>query len=129
MLRPGGSYAIHELGLLPDGLDPETATEVRRDLARAIRVNARPMTRAEWVTLLEGAGLVVDWVGTEPMALLAMRRNLADEGVRGTARIVRNVLRDRAARRGVLAMRRVFRARSRELTGIALLAHRPADAA
>jgi SAM-dependent methyltransferase len=129
LLRPGGRYAIHELGLLPDGLDAETATAVRQELARAIRVNARPMTRAEWTALLEEAGLVVDWVGTAPMALLAMRRNLADEGLRGTARIVRNVLRDPGARRRVLAMRRAFRARRHELTGIALVAHRPGTAA
>lgn len=59
MLRPGGRYAIHELGLMPDGLDPQIATEIRKALARSIKVNARPLTAAEWRTLFEDAGFDV----------------------------------------------------------------------
>lgn len=128
LLRPGGRYAIHELGLRPDDLDPAVADGIRTELARTIKVNARPLTAAEWSALLESAGLVVDWVGTAPMALLQVRRNLADEGVRGTARIVRNVLRDGDARRRVLAMRTTFRRHRESLMGIALVAHRPHSA-
>lgn len=125
LLRPGGRYAIHELGLRPDDLDAAVTTQIRQELARVIKVNARPLTIAEWRALLEGAGLVVDWVGSAPMALLQMRRNLADEGLRGTARIVRNVLRDGDARRRVLAMRAIFRRHRDTLIGVALIAHRP----
>lgn len=127
LLRPGGRYAIHELGLIPPDIDPEKATDLRKDLARSIKVNARPMTETEWRALLTEAGLVVDWVGTAPMALLQMRRNLADEGVRGTARIARNVLRDGEIRRRVLAMRSTFRRYRNHLVGIALVAHRPQE--
>lgn len=125
ILRPGGRYAIHELGLQPDDLDPEFKTQLRKDLARAIKVNARPLTIAEWSALLEGAGLVVEWVGTAPMALLQMRRNLADEGLRGTARILLNVLRDPDARCRMLAMRALFRQHQNTLCGVALVAYRP----
>ncbi len=125
LLRPGGRYAIHELGLHPDDLDPEVKTALRRDLARVIKVNARPQTIAEWRTLLEEAGLVVEWTDAAPMALLQVRRNLADEGLRGTARIVRNVLRDPDARRRVLAMRALFREHRSVLRGVALVARRP----
>lgn len=125
LLRPGGRYAIHELGLRPDDLDPAVAADIRQELARTIKVNPRPLTAAEWHGLLESAGLVVDWVGTAPMALLQVRRNLADEGLRGTARIVRNALRDHDARRRVLAMRATFRRHRRSLMGVALVAHRP----
>ena len=76
VLRPGGRYAIHELGVTPDDIDQAYYTELRKDLARAIHVNARPMTAAAWKQLLQDAGLEVEWVGTAPMALLAMRRNL-----------------------------------------------------
>ncbi len=93
-LRPGGRCAIHELGPHPDSLDPDVKTELCRDLARVIKVNARPQTIAEWCALLEEAGLVVEWTGTAPMALQRMRRNLAGEGIR-------NVLRDADARRPV----------------------------
>lgn len=128
VLRPGGRYAIHELGLRPDDLDEEFKTELRRDLARAIKVNARPLTVAEWSKLLESEGLVVEWTGTAPMALLQVRRNVADEGVRGTLRIVRNVLRDTDARRRVLEMRRLFQRHSDTLCGVALVARRPVNA-
>lgn len=125
LLRPGGRYAIHELGLVPDDIDNATADGIRQALARTIRVNARPLTAAEWRGLLTDAGLVVDWVGTAPMALLDVRRNIADEGVGGTLRIVRNVAGDRDARSRVLAMRRTFRRHADSLTGIALVAHLP----
>lgn len=128
VLRPGGRYAIHELGLVPDDLDPDFTTQLRRDLATVIKVNARPLTVAEWRSLLEEAGLVVEWTSVAPMALLQMRRNLADEGPLGTLRIVRNVLRDRDARRRVLAMRSLFRRHRDTLRGVALVARRvPAE--
>lgn len=125
LLRPGGRYGIHELGLAPDDIDPQIADDIRGELARTIRVNARPLTEAEWRTLLEDAGLVVEWAGSAPMSLLEPRRNIADEGLRGTARIVRNVLRDRDARKRVLAMRATFRRHHNSLTGIALVARKP----
>ena len=105
VLRPGGYYAIHELGLQPDDLAADTKTEIRRDLARAIKVNARPLTMSEWREALEAHGLVVEFTATAPMALLALRRNLADEGVGGALRILGNLLRSPGARRRVLAMR------------------------
>lgn len=125
VLRPGGRYAIHELGLSPDTLAPEVKTALRKDLARSIKVNARPLTLSEWTQLLEGAGLRVEWSGAAPMALLQMRRNLADEGVRGTARILGNVARDADARRRVLAMRALFREHRDRLRGVALVAVKP----
>lgn len=125
ILRPGGRYAIHELGLQPDDLDQDVKIDLRRDLARAIKVNARPLTVAEWTVLLEEGGFVVEWASTAPMALLQVRRNLSDEGLLGTAWIVRNLLRDRAARRRVLSMRALFRRHRRTLRGVALVARVP----
>lgn len=125
MLRPGGRYAIHELGLLPDDLDAAVGTELRKELARATSVNARPRTMAEWCALLEEAGLVVEWSSAAPMALLRLPRIVADEGVQGTARIISNVLRDGDARRRVLRMRAVFRRHRHVLRGVAIVARRP----
>ncbi|SDN67631.1 Methyltransferase domain-containing protein [Actinomyces ruminicola] len=125
MLRPGGRYAIHELGVVPDDIDDARYTELRKDLARAIHVNARPMTAAAWRQLLEGAGLVVEWVDTAPMALLKLSRNLHDEGLGGFARIARNVLTDAELRRRVMLMRRTFKRYEHDMMGIALVAHKP----
>lgn len=124
LLRPGGRYAIHELGLAPDHLAEARKTEIRQDLARSIKVNARPLTLAEWARLLQDAGLEVQWSRTAPMALLQLRRNLADEGLLGVARIARNLLRDPRARRRVMGMRASFRRSRRELIGVAMVARR-----
>lgn len=126
LLRPGGRYAIHELGLCPDDLDAAVGEEIRKDLARTIKVNARPLTASEWRRLLGEAGLEVEWSGTAPMALLQVRRNLADEGLGRVLRIAWNLLRDAGARRRVLAMRRTFVRHADRLTGIALIARKPA---
>ena len=126
VLRPGGRYAIHELGVTPDDIDEEYYTELRRDLARSIHVNARPMTAAAWKELMEGAGLVVDWVDTAPMALLKVGRNIRDEGVRGFLRIARNVAADKALRRRVQEMAGTFKRYEKDMVGIALVAHKPA---
>ncbi|NMN01299.1 methyltransferase [Bifidobacterium sp. DSM 109958] len=124
ILRPGGLYAVHEMGLAPDDLDDAVKDAIRRDLARAIRVNARPLTAAEWRDLLESEGFEVVWTGTEPMALLRMRRNLADEGVPGVLRIMRNVLTHPDLRARVMQMRRVFNTYGDALTGIAFVVRR-----
>ncbi|MEA5118585.1 MAG: class I SAM-dependent methyltransferase [Propionicimonas sp.] len=126
VLRPGGYYAIHELGLQPDELDDHAKTAIRQDLARAIKVNARPLTMAEWRAALAGHGLEVEFTATAPMALLDLRRNLADEGVRGVLRIAGNLVRNPAARRRVLTMRTVFRRHRQALVAVTLVARRPA---
>ena len=125
VLRPGGRYAIHELGVVPDDIDQDHYTELRKDLARAIHVNARPMTAAAWRQLMEDAGLKVEWVGTAPMALLKVGRNLRDEGLRGALRMVRNILRDKELRARILQMRAVFTRYKKDMVGIALVARKP----
>ncbi|PJM76813.1 class I SAM-dependent methyltransferase [Bifidobacterium felsineum] len=126
ILKPGGLYAIHEMGLAPDNIDESVKDSIRKDLARAIKVNARPLTAAEWQTVLESEGFEVLWSGVEPMALLKMRRNLADEGIGGVLRIMRNVLTHPDLRARVLEMRHVFNTYGDTLTGIAFVARRKA---
>ncbi|MBT1165588.1 class I SAM-dependent methyltransferase [Bifidobacterium simiarum] len=125
LLRAGGTYSIHELGLKPDDLDESVKDEIRKALARSIKVNARPLTEAEWRELLESQGFEVLWSGQEPMALLDMRRNLADEGPAGVLRILRNVLRNKDIRARVLGMKSTFNRYRDELTGIAFVVRKP----
>lgn len=124
VLRPHGRYAIHELALTPDTVSEEVSTDIRQSLARAIKVNARPLTVAEWSRLLADHGLVVDHVATAPMALLQPRRLVADEGLLGALRFARNVLAHRDARKRVLTMRRTFRRHRKQLAAVAIVAHR-----
>lgn len=125
ILRPGGRYAIHELGLAPADVPEQTATALRQDLARAIKVNARPLTVPEWTAVLREHGLEVTHVDTADMALLQPRRILADEGLGGALRFAANLLRDRQARARVLSMRRTFRAHREHLIAVALVATKP----
>lgn len=122
VLRPGGRYAIHEMALEPDTLSDEQKTEIRQALARSIKVNARPLTTAEWTGLLEANGFEVETVAHAPMDLLRPGRNIADEGLLGTLKIVFNVLRRPDARKRVLGMRKVFDKYADEMSGMALIA-------
>lgn len=122
VLRDGGRYAIHELVIVPDDIDEAAAARVRKALTTSIRVGARPLTIADWRTLLETAGFDVEAVRTAPMHLLEPRRLIADEGVLGAARFARNLLRDADARQRVLGMRRVFREHRDHLGAVAIVA-------
>lgn len=121
VLRPGGRYAIHELGLSPDDLSQGTKDDIRRDMSRAIKVNARPLTSAEWTALLTDAGFEIESVDHAPMALLNPARVLADEGPLGALRIVGNLIRRPAARKRVIGMRKTFQRYRRSLTAVAVV--------
>jgi len=127
LLRPGGRYAIHELGLKPDTLAQDTKDAIARDLARAIKVNARPLTVQEWTTLLSESGFEVETVQQAPMALLRPKRILADEGILGTLRVMANVLTHPAARKRVFGMRRTFGRYRDALTAVAIVAVVPGE--
>jgi len=124
LLRPGGRYAIHELALTPDDVPDDVKTDLRQALAKSIKVNARPLTVAEWKQMLADHGLTVDHVETAPMALLQPRRLVSDEGLLGALRFAKNVLTHRDARRRVLHMRRTFRTHHDRLTAVAIVAHK-----
>jgi SAM-dependent methyltransferase len=125
LLRPGGRYGLHELCLRPDGLDESVQDEVRGDLSRSIHVGARPLTVADWRSLIEQAGFDVTHETTVGMRLLEPRRLVADEGFARALRIAFNVLRDPAARRRVRAMRSTFRRHRDHLGAIGLVATKP----
>jgi SAM-dependent methyltransferase len=125
VLRPGGRYGIHELSLTPETLDEPTKETIQRDLAQAIRVNARPLTVAEWHALLEAAGFQVQMEARAPMHLLEPQRMIQDEGLLRTLRIALNILRNPTARQRVRTMRQVFRQYAAHLGAIALVAVKP----
>ncbi len=125
LLRPGGRYAIHELAVTPDDIPEEEHTRIRQELARAIHVNARPLTPSQWRRALEDAGLEVEWCQTAPMALLSPTRVIRDEGFAGFVQIVRNLARDGALRARVWQMASTFRANRHNMCGIAIIARKP----
>ncbi len=122
ILKNGGQYAIHELGLVD--VDDKLKNEIQRDLASTIKVNARPLTEAEWRNLLESMGFSVKKVFTNDMYLLELKRIIDDEGLFRFLKIGCNILRHPQARKRILAMREVFRKHQRHLNAIAILAEK-----
>ncbi|MGE2715042.1 methyltransferase domain-containing protein [Mycolicibacterium litorale] len=129
ILRPGGRYAVHELGLTPDTLGDDTKDAIRRDLARAVKVDARPLTVREWTELLTAAGFQVSGVDRAPPALLQPARVVAAEGVVGVLRIVGDLILRGAARQRVLSMERTFTECRDHLTAVGVIAVKPSTVA
>lgn len=124
ILKPGGLYGIHELGLHPDTISEQEKAEIQRELALVIRVNARPLTVQEWIALLEGENFRVIKVETSEMSLLEYGRIFSDEGFFRTIRIGYNILTNKAARKRILAMRSVFRKYQKQLNAVSIVAEK-----
>nr|WP_286979996.1 class I SAM-dependent methyltransferase [Corynebacterium sp. UBA5992] len=121
LLRPGGLYAIHELCLNPDTISAEHATAIQRELATSIKVNARPLTVPEWADIARSCGFEIIDCYRADMALLSPGRNIRDEGIKGTARIFFNVLRQPDLRARVLTMRATFNRHKDNLGAVGLI--------
>ena len=124
ILKPGGIYAIHELGLTPDDISSEKKSHIQQELAKAIKVNARPLTASEWTELLEQEGFLVKKIETNPMHLLEPKRMIDDEGFFRTLKIAFNILTNPSARKRILAMRKVFRTYQNHLNAVAIIAEK-----
>ena len=124
LLKKGGLYGIHELGLTPDNLDEHTKSTIQRELAQCIKVNARPLTQAEWVKLLENEGFRIVKIAISPMLLLETRRIIDDEGFFRTLKIGFNILRQPKARRRINEMRCVFNKYKQQMNAVAIVAEK-----
>lgn len=130
VLRAGGRYGIHELGLIPDSIPETVKASILRDLSSSIHVGARPLTISEWKETLTSAGFQIDEDScvTTPMHLLEPRRMISDEGLFGAIRIAWNVIRSRPARQRIAKMRRVFRKYDQHLCAISMVGRKlPVD--
>lgn len=125
ILAPGGRWAIHEMSLRPDEVDPQIATEISRALSRTIKVGARPLTVAQWSALFVEVGFEVEWVQHSEMHLVEPRRIIADEGLLGAMRFFNNVRRNPAARQRIMTMRRVFRTHQDNIAAVAMVLRKP----
>lgn len=124
ILKKGGLYGIHELGLVPNEIPSETKSEIQRALAETIKVNARPLTEEEWRNLLEVEGFKVVKVISNPMHLLEPKRVIDDEGFFRTLKIAFNVLTHPKARKRILGMRKIFRKYDSQINSIAIVAQK-----
>ncbi|MEJ5051455.1 methyltransferase domain-containing protein [Chryseobacterium culicis] len=124
ILKPQGLYAIHELALMPDHLDENVKLHIQKELALAIKVNARPLTVSEWKKLLEKEGFKVLQVETAPMQLLRPQRIISDEGLSGFLKIAGNILTKPKIRSRILQMKKIFKKYEDSLCAVAILAQK-----
>ncbi|HET7360539.1 MAG TPA: class I SAM-dependent methyltransferase [Salinimicrobium sp.] len=124
LLKKGGLYGIHELGLTPDHLDLKIKGSIQRKLAQVIKVNARPLTRQEWCALLENEGFTIKEIYASPMHLLEPARIINDEGLFRSLRIGFNILTHPAARKRIMKMREIFKKYENEMTAFAIIAEK-----
>ncbi|MCP1301241.1 methyltransferase domain-containing protein [Chryseobacterium sp. S0630] len=124
ILKPQGYYAIHELALRPDDLDNNVKLHIQKELALAIKVNARPLTVSEWTDLLKKEGFTVLKVETAPMHLLEPERIIDDEGVSGAVKIAKNILLNPSIRKRVFQMKRIFKKHEKNMCAVTIIARK-----
>jgi len=124
ILKKGGLYGIHELGLVPNELDPDIKATIQRRLAQVIKVNARPLTQDEWCTLLRNEGFKIKEMYASPMHLLKPKRMLDDEGLFRTLNIGFNILTHPEAKNRILKMRAVFKEYEPQMTAFGIIAEK-----
>lgn len=124
ILKKGGLYAIHELGLTPDSIDKNLKDQIQKDLSLSIKVNARPLTQNEWSQLLEKEGFKIKFIATNPMYLLETSRIISDEGFFRALKIGFNILANKPARKRVLEMHHVFKTHAKHMNAIVIVAEK-----
>lgn len=122
ILKKGGLYAIHELGLVH--VNEAEKNLIQKDLALTIKVNARPLTAEEWTKLLVAEGFKVNKIFTNEMALLETKRIIDDEGFWPAMKIGYNIVKNKAARTRILEMRRTFRKYQNQMNSIVIIAEK-----
>ena len=125
ILKSGGYYGIHELGIEPDGVSEEIKEDLFKELSETIRVHARPMTTAEWTALLEEQGFKIIRVEHNPMLLLERSRIIQDEGWLRMLLITFNLLRFPEIRKRVKKMKACFRKYRDQIDPVAIIAQKP----
>ena len=125
ILKSGGYYGIHELGIAPDSVSEEIKEDIYRELSETIRVHARPMTALGWTALLEEQGFKIIRVEHNPMLLLERSRMIQDEGWLRVLLITFNLLRFPEIRKRVKKMKECFRKHQDNLDAVAIIAQKP----
>lgn len=124
ILKKGGLYGIHELGLTPDLIEEKTKTQIQKELSQISKVNARPLTESEWKKLLENEGFKIKHVLTNSMNLLNIKRVVDDEGIAQSLKIIFNVITQPKARKRVIEMKKVFTKYKQHINAIAIVAEK-----
>ncbi|MEB3356610.1 MAG: methyltransferase domain-containing protein [Synechococcales bacterium] len=118
-LKPHGQFLSHELRV--DGSNPDA---IHQDLSTTIRVNAAPLSTADWMAACQQAGLTVNHHKAGPMTLLNPRRIAQEEGISTLLTIGWNLLTRPILRQRILSMRKTFLRHNSNLGYIVLTAQK-----
>lgn len=88
VLKPGGILLTHDIAIL----NPENTKYIQEELSAAINVKVTPLPTADWKKLYEEAGFTQITSKIGAMSLMTPAGMIRDEGVLGTAKIIRNAL-------------------------------------
>lgn len=122
ILRKGGLYAIHELGLVHT--DEQLKNKIQRNLAQSIKVNAIPLEQDEWINLLEKEGFKVTLIKTNTMSRLEPKRIIDDEGFLRSLKIGFNIFTNPKARKRIPEMRKVLKKYQTNINAIVIIAEK-----
>lgn len=129
LIKTDGLYGLHELALTDEHLPDHERRRLRKNMSQVIHNGVTPLTTTEWCRLLRQQGFEPIQVCHIPFELLSPKRVLADEGLAGALRLAFNLIRNRPARKRVLAMRQVFRQYQQHLSAILIVARKSDGAA
>lgn len=122
LLKKGGIYAIHEMGLR--NADEAKKREIERDMSESVRINARPLTEEEWSALLENEGFSIRQIYRNEMLLLEPLRFIDDEGFFRTLKILLSIMRNPMARKRIIGMRRTFARHREHINSLVIIAEK-----
>ena len=120
-LVPGGHYALQEISITSDDLDPAFAKTMLRDIQKAVRHPAWPNSVEQWRGFLERHDFEIIEDFQRPVLLLEPERLLEDEGVEQALKFSWNVLDNDVAIRRVREIRAVFKQYRKHLCGYAVV--------
>lgn len=124
ILQKGGLYGIHELALKPDNIDKELKNQILNDMSNAVHINARPLTKKEWMKILSDQGFKVKNAYAAPIQFLDAQQMIIDEGIFGAMKIQAEVRLDPGIEERVNRMRKIFRKYSDNLVALAITAEK-----
>lgn len=124
ILKKGGCYGIHEISLTPEDITEEQKLAIHKNLAKGIKVNARPLTTKEWKELFEKQGFEIIKITYNPMHLLEPKRIIQDEGFFRALKIGFNILTHSKARKRIKAMRNAFMSNEKHMQAISIIAQK-----
>lgn len=122
ILKKGGLFAIHELGL--NEMDNNFKNTLQKELSQVSHVNTRPLTVQEWSDLLLQEGFAVKVIYTSKMHLLEPKRMIDDEGFFGVLKIAFNILKNSTIRKRIIQIRKAFNKYQKNMKAVAIIAEK-----